>query len=66
MSTPGEIKSAIEKLPRSERRRLVSWVMSSDEKEWDREIESDLQSGLLDDLADEAISEHSRNKTEEL
>ena len=37
-----------------------------DELEWDRQIESDIRSGRLDTLAEEAIAEHEEGKTREI
>ena len=37
-----------------------------DELEWDRQIESDIRSGRLDKLAEEAVAEHREGKTRDI
>lgn len=58
MSTIQEIEEAIEKLPREELFRLTDWLSSRFSDQWDRQIEEDITTGLLDDLAAEAVAEH--------
>ena len=45
MSTVEEIEAAIERLPRDQFFRLVTWLQDRFEDKWDREVE-DLCSGL--------------------
>jgi len=40
-----------------------SWFIEYDWKNWDREFESDVESGRLDDLAAEALEDHRQGKT---
>jgi hypothetical protein len=54
MSTVQEIESAIKALPREAKAELWKWWDEYREREWDRQIEVDLQSGKLDKLLDEA------------
>lgn len=59
MSTIQEIETAIEKLSDDDVTELKAWL-------WDREIEADAATGRLDELADEALSEHRAGKTRPL
>ena len=58
MSTVMEIEKAIEKLPTDELFELTHWISSRFSDAWDRQIEIDIRSGRLDDLAAEALQEH--------
>jgi hypothetical protein len=58
MSTVMEIEKAIEKLPTDELFELTHWISSRFSDAWDRQIEIDIRSGRLDDLAAEALHEH--------
>jgi hypothetical protein len=63
MSTVQEIEQAIEKLPREEVFVLTNWLSTHFSALWDRQIEEDISSGLLDDLAAEALAEHRAGKS---
>ena len=52
-----EIKAAIEALPQKDYARLRDWFS---ERNWDRQIEADSQSGKLDFLVKEALDEKRR------
>jgi hypothetical protein len=58
MSTVEEVEAAIEKLPRDQFFRLLSWVRERYEDQWDRQIEEDVKAGRLDRLAGEALAEY--------
>ena len=58
MSTVEEIEKVIERLPREEFLRLSDWVADRAEHAWDSQIEEDIASGLLDEIADRAIQNH--------
>jgi len=58
MSTVMEIEKAIEKLPADEFFELKNWFSSRFSDAWDRQIEVDILSGRLDNLAAEALQEH--------
>jgi hypothetical protein len=60
-----EIKSAIDRLPPEDYRRVVAWLRAreqktSDEKTWDDRIDHDSASGKLDHLFAEADAESSQ------
>ncbi len=52
-----EIETAITKLQPTEIDRLMAWLADYREQVWDREIESDLDSGKLKDLLSDVDSE---------
>jgi len=56
MSTVEEIRCAIEKLPAKERGRLRTWLVSKDNRDWDRQIEVAAKAGKLAALAAEALT----------
>jgi hypothetical protein len=63
MSTVEEIEAAIEHLPRDQFFRLLSWIRSKFENEWDRQIEEDVKEGRLDQFAREALAEYHAGQT---
>jgi hypothetical protein len=58
MSTIEEIEKVIERLPREELLRLSDWIAERAEDAWDDQIEADVASGSLDEIADRAIRTH--------
>ncbi len=61
-----EIKAAIEALPEDEYVRLRRWFSERDWERWDRQIESDSESGKLDFLIREALDEKGKGELKEL
>lgn len=55
-SMPGieEIEQAIEKLSAQDLTRLSEWIFERDQTLWDRQLDTDSQSGKLDALFEEA------------
>ena len=49
-----QIESAILELPPSEFRKVIDWLLDLDYQRWDEELESDIEAGKLDFLAQEA------------
>ena len=66
MTTVEKIQSEIESLSPEEYADLRSWFFERDWEEWDREIESDSESGKLDFLVEEALAEKAQGKLKEL
>ncbi len=66
MNTIHEIQSAIGTLPHNEYLRLLSWIHERDFKEWDNQLESDVASGKLDFLAQEAMEEKKNRQLKRL
>jgi hypothetical protein len=65
MSTLQEIEQAIEQLPPSEAHRLSQWLVDRLNAKWDEQFESDVESGRLDAIAEQAIAEHRAGKSRE-
>lgn len=65
-SKVAEIQSAIESLREKEYSRLRKWFTERDWEKWDREIETDSESGKLDFLVKEALDEKAKGKLTEL
>ncbi len=60
-----EIQFAIEALSCQEYARLRQWFSERDWRKWDRQIETDSESGKLDFLIDEALDEKNLNTLRE-
>jgi hypothetical protein len=58
MSTVMEIEKAIEKLPTDELFELTHWISNRFSDAWDCQIEEDIRTGRLNNLAEEALQEH--------
>ncbi|MBF0201430.1 MAG: hypothetical protein HQK66_08980 [Desulfamplus sp.] len=61
-----EIESAIELLPQKEYTQLREWFTKKDWGVWDKEIIEDSQSGKLDFLIEEALSEKQKGNLKEI
>lgn len=61
-----KIKEAIEALPEEEYVQLRQWFSEKDWKKWDRQIETNSESGQLDFLIREALDEKAKGKLKEL
>lgn len=61
-----EVLSSIESLSKDEFRRLREWFHERDWEMWDRQIEEDSESGNLDFLIEEALTEKGGDKLKEL
>jgi len=61
-----DIERAVQDLPDSELREFREWFAEFDARMWDAELEQDASSGLLDNLADEAISDRDEGRTRPL
>lgn len=63
MSSIQEIEEAIANLPREDFLRLRDRIQQRFEDEWDREFEEDVVSGRLEQLGEQALSEHQAGKS---
>jgi hypothetical protein len=52
-----QIESAILQLPASDFRQVIDWLLDLDYQRWDEQLESDIEAGKLDLLAQEAIDD---------
>lgn len=61
-----DIEAAIESLSEEEYARFRRWFSERDWQKWDRQIETDAESGKLDFLIKEAFDEKKNGKLREL
>ena len=66
MSRIGEIQSAIDSLTPEDYARLREWFANKDWEQWDQELESDTAGGRLDFLKNEAKTEKSQGRLQNL
>lgn len=57
MTTVLEIEKAVAHLPQPDLQKFREWFNEFDANAWDQEFETDVQSGALDRLADQALSD---------
>ena len=57
MTTIQAIEAAVEQLAPEQRAEFRAWFEAFDAREWDLQMEQDLQSGRLDWLAEEALGD---------
>jgi len=58
-----EIEEAIAQLPKEKLIRFREWYQEFDAQNWDEQIEKDIQSGKLENLAQMALQEHKAGKS---
>ena len=61
-----ELEAAVEKLSIQELHEFTHWFDSYRQQQWDRQIETDLKAGKLDDLIAEARQSSRERKTRSL
>lgn len=61
-----EIEDDIEKLSSQELKAFRRWFIDFDAQQWDEQIQEDVKSGKLDNLANEAINDFRAGKAKEL
>mgnify|MGYP006203778113 CR=1 FL=1 len=61
-----QIEDQIRKLSTEELQSLRAWFFEFDAELWDRQFESDVNAGKLDDLAQRAIDDHTAGRSREL
>jgi len=66
MNTVKDIQKAVSNLPKADLRRFREWFEEFDARLWDEQIEQDIRSGKLDELADEAIERFRSGKRTKL
>lgn len=47
-------------------REFYRWIVEIDHQKWDKQIEEDSDNGLLDELANQAVSDYKKGLTEKL
>jgi hypothetical protein len=66
MSQVEMLEQTIKQLSPGERATFRTWFIEFDAAEWDRQIETDSETGKLDRLAQSAIEEHKAGKTKRI
>lgn len=66
MNTAKEIEKAVASLPNSELKEFRSWFSEFDAKNWDVQIDQDIESGKLNKLGAKALKYHESGKTREM
>ena len=60
------LEKGIRELSRDELSTFRDWFVKFDADGWDRQIESDIEAGKLDKMAEKALSEHKRGESRDL
>ncbi|MGH7267211.1 MAG: hypothetical protein ACREMB_20520 [Candidatus Rokuibacteriota bacterium] len=58
-----KIEQEVQALSPDELAQFRAWFLEYDWAAWDRQFESDVQAGKLDDLAQKALRDHAAGKT---
>jgi len=66
MTKVAKLVEEIKRLSYEELKAFRRWFREYDAAEWDREIVEDANTGRLDRIAEEAISDHHEGKSKEL
>ncbi|MBS1258122.1 MAG: hypothetical protein MAG551_01175 [Candidatus Scalindua arabica] len=66
MTTVHEIEKAVSALPSNELEQFRKWFDEFDAKVWDKQFESDVRSGKLDQAAENALADFDKGKAKEL
>ena len=56
------IENEIAKLPQADLVKFRSWFEKFDQNSWDKQLETDIKSGKLDNLAKQAINDFNNGK----
>jgi hypothetical protein len=62
MTTIAEIQNAVINLPEQQYKTFLNWFEHFEEEKWDRELESHVSSGKLDEFGAKALSEFQNKK----
>ena len=66
MTTLLEIAAAIQELPEGDVRELSTWLQNYLDERWDRQLESDVATGKLDQLIADAEADITANNVREM
>ena len=66
MTTLLEIAAAIQELPEGDARELSAWLQNYLDERWDRQLESDVAAGRLDQLIGNAEADIAANDVREM
>ena len=63
MTTIDQIERAVQGLSEAELAEFRAWFADYDHAQWDEKLAEDVRSGKLDQLANEALSDHDADRT---
>ena len=66
MTTIKEIEKAVVSLPQEKYRQFRDWFLEHEWEEWDKQIQTDSESGKLDFLIQEAMNEKKQYRLRDL
>jgi len=66
MTTLTEIERAVTNLSRKDFNKFRDWFSAVENRKWDNEFEKDVEKGLLNDLANEALADFNSGACKEL
>ena len=66
MTQVQRIEEEVASLPKVELAQFRAWFESFDAKQWDKQIEKDIVSGKLDNMANEAIADFKKGNYKEI
>lgn len=66
MSKIADLERQVAELSEEELAQFRKWFAEFDADAWDRQLETDIESGKLDALADEALQDHAAGRTTKL
>jgi hypothetical protein len=66
MSELEELENRIRNLPPEDLAKFRAWFVEFDHILWDRQIESDVKSGKLDQLVNEALADYNTGKAQKI
>jgi hypothetical protein len=66
MTQVQRIEEEVASLPKVELAKFRSWFENFDAKAWDKQIEKDIDSGKLDDMANKAIADFKAGNYKEI
>ena len=66
MNSLEQIEEEVLELSDNDFKKLYNWIVELNHKKWDEQIENDSAEGLLDSLANQAISDHKKGLSKKL
>ena len=66
MNSLEQIEEEVLGLSDNDFRKLYNWIVESNHKKWDKQIEKDSAEGLLDNLANQAIVDYKKGLSKKL
>ena len=66
ISTVAEIEKALQTIPLNDARKVADWLQHYLDEKWDTQIDSDIEAGRLDKVADKAIEDYRAGRVKPL